>query len=73
MSDLMTMRQVKEYLTVSERTVYRLMDDGELTPFKMGKSWRFDKSDVEEYIERLRQQSQVKRGRPRGSFETSVA
>jgi len=69
MADLLSMKQVTARLGISERTVYRLMEEGELTPFKMGKSWRFEQSDVDAYIERLRQESAVKRGRPRGATE----
>lgn len=69
MADLLTMKQVTRQLGISERTVYRLMEEGELNPFKMGKSWRFEQSDIDAYIERLRQDSAVKRGRKRGTPE----
>jgi excisionase family DNA binding protein len=61
------MKQVTQQLGISERTVYRLMDEEELHPFKMGKSWRFEQSDIDAYIERLRQETEVKRGRKRGT------
>lgn len=51
---LLSLRQVSQTLGVSERTVYRLMEDGELHPFKMGKSWKFDQNDVERYLDQLR-------------------
>jgi excisionase family DNA binding protein len=51
---LLSLRDVSQKLGISERTVYRLMDDGELHPFKMGKSWKFEMSDIEAYIDRLR-------------------
>jgi excisionase family DNA binding protein len=64
----LNMKQVSRQLGVSERTVYRLMEDGELHPFKMGKAWRFEQPDIDAYIERLKQESAaVRRGRPRGS------
>jgi excisionase family DNA binding protein len=69
MADLLSMKQVTQQLGISERTVYRLMEEDELHPFKMGKSWRFEQSDIDAYIERLRQASQVRRGRPRGASE----
>jgi excisionase family DNA binding protein len=69
MADLLSMRQVTQQLGISERTVYRLMEEGELTPFKMGKSWRFEQSDIDAYIGRLRQESAAKRGRLRGATE----
>ncbi len=51
---LLTLKQVAQMLGVSERTVYRLMEEGELHPFKMGKSWKFEQSDLEAYLDRLR-------------------
>ncbi len=57
---LLSLRQVAQLLSMSERTVYRLMDDGELHPFKMGKSWKFEQSDIDSYIERLRQTARKK-------------
>jgi excisionase family DNA binding protein len=69
MANLLNMKQVTAQLGLSERTVYRLMEEGELHPFKMGKAWKFDQSDLDAYVERLRQESEVKRGRPRGTTE----
>ena len=51
---LLSLRQVAQLLGISERTVYRLMDDGELHPYKMGKSWKFDQADIDAYLDRLR-------------------
>ncbi len=65
--NLLSLRQVAQQLGISERTVYRLMDEEQLHPFKMGKSWRFEQSDIDAYIERLRQETEVKRGRKKGS------
>ena len=70
MPNFLTLRQVAEQLGVSERTVYRLMEEEELHPFKMGKAWKFEQPDIDAYIDRLRQQSEIiRRGRPRGSTE----
>lgn len=71
MPHLLNMKQVSQQLGVGERTVYRLMEKGELHPFKMGKSWKFDQPDVDAYVDRLREESGVKRGRPRGSVGTT--
>lgn len=64
--NLLSMKQVTQQLGISERTVYRLMETEQLHPFKMGKSWKFEQSDIDAYIERLRQETEVKRGRKRG-------
>lgn len=69
MANLLNMKQVTSQLNVSERTVHRLIADGSLNPLKMGKSWKFEQSDIDAYVERLREETAVKRGRPRGTSE----
>lgn len=61
MAELLSLTQAAQQLGVSERTVYRLMESGELHPFKMGKFWKFDQSDIDEYISRQRQTSARRR------------
>lgn len=50
-SDIMTMKEVAEYLKINEKTAYRLASEGKLPGFKVGGSWRFKKSDIEIWIE----------------------
>ena len=42
-TDVMTVREVAEYLKVKARTIYRLVANGEIPGFKVGGSWRFRK------------------------------
>ena len=54
----MTLEDVAKRLHVSERTVVRLVvERKELKGYKVGRSWRFEPSDVEDYIERQRRKS----------------
>jgi excisionase family DNA binding protein len=55
--ELLTVKQVQERLKVSERTVFNLMQRDELHGFKVGKAWRFDESEINEYIERQRKKA----------------
>ncbi len=48
---LLTFREAEEYLRVSRATVYRLVWSGQLTGHKVGKSWRFFKTDVRKLVE----------------------
>lgn len=48
---IMTVKDVAEYLKVNERTVYRMANAGKLPAFKVGASWRFKLSDIEQWIE----------------------
>jgi len=52
MSDeILTLKEVAEYLKLAEKTAYRLAADGKLPGFKVGGSWRFKESDIEKWIE----------------------
>jgi excisionase family DNA binding protein len=48
----MTVREVAAYLNVNEKTVYRLVQRGALPGFKVAGTWRFQRSDIEHWIER---------------------
>jgi excisionase family DNA binding protein len=54
---ILDIKQVQEKLGVSERTIFRLIEKGELTGFKVGRAWRFEESDIDEYIIRQRQKA----------------
>jgi excisionase family DNA binding protein len=51
MSDqILTVKDVAEYLKVNERTVYRMAAAGTLPAFKVGASWRFKREEIELWI-----------------------
>ena len=49
---IMTVRDVAEYLRVSEAKVYRLAREGELPVFRIGKAWRFRKDLLDDWLSR---------------------
>ncbi|MBR9785343.1 MAG: helix-turn-helix domain-containing protein [Gammaproteobacteria bacterium] len=52
MSDeILTLREVAEYLKLTEKTAYRLAAEGKLPGFKVGGSWRFKRTDLDIWIE----------------------
>lgn len=52
MSDeILTLKEVADYLKLAEKTAYRLAAEGKLPGFKVGGSWRFKKEDVLQWIE----------------------
>ncbi|MDJ0762985.1 MAG: helix-turn-helix domain-containing protein [Myxococcota bacterium] len=51
----MTVREVASYLSVTEKTVYRLAQKGKLPGFKVAGAWRFRKRDIEGWIEEQKQ------------------
>ncbi len=46
----MTLEEVAEYLRVSERTVAEWAGKGELPGGKIGTTWRFRASDIEDWL-----------------------
>ncbi len=48
--EVMTIREVAEYLKLAEKTVYRLAAEGKIPGFKVGASWRFRKSEIDRWI-----------------------
>lgn len=52
MSDeILTLKEVADYLKLAEKTAYRLAAEGKLPGFKVGGSWRFKKEDMLLWIE----------------------
>lgn len=49
--DVVTLQQLAEFLQVSEQTVRRFVKAGKIKAFKLGKDWRFYKTDIEKWIE----------------------
>ena len=49
-TDIFMIKDVAEYLKVTERTIYRLAAAKKIPAFKVGGSWRFSKSDIETWI-----------------------
>ena len=47
--EIMTLKEVAEYLKVAEKTAYRLVAEGKLPGFKVGGAWRFRRVDLESW------------------------
>ncbi len=50
--EILTLKEVAEYLKLAEKTAYRLAAEGKLPGFKVGGSWRFKREDVLLWIEK---------------------
>ena len=48
--DILTIKEVADYLKVTERTLYRLAQEGKIPAFKVGGSWRFRRDDLDHWI-----------------------
>lgn len=49
-SDLMTANEVSEYLRIPISTVYKLVQEGKLPGFKVGRHWRFRREVFQDWI-----------------------
>jgi len=50
------------FLGVSIDTVYRYADRGELPGFRIGRSWRFLRADLAEWVKKETRRGMVRRG-----------
>ena len=48
--ELLNVQEVMKLLKVSRDTVYRLIADGELRSLKIGRSWRFTRIELEQFV-----------------------
>ena len=49
-SEILTIKEVSEYLKVTERTIYRLAAAKKIPAFKVGGTWRFSRTDIDKWI-----------------------
>ena len=50
-ANAMTVRDVAAYLSVAEKTIYRLAQKGEMPGFKVAGAWRFQRADLDRWID----------------------
>lgn len=48
--EILTIKQVADYLKVTERTIYRLAAAKKIPAFKVGGTWRFSRVDIDSWI-----------------------
>ncbi|MCP9438415.1 MAG: helix-turn-helix domain-containing protein [Nitrospira sp.] len=49
-SELLTVEETCRYLKITRRTLYRYLRSHQIPAFKLGKEWRFVRSDLEQWI-----------------------
>ena len=59
-TDIMTIREVADYLKLTEKTAYRLVAEGKIPGIKVGGSWRFKRSEIERWIDERSQRREGK-------------
>lgn len=53
----LTLQEVADLLKIKERTIYQWAQLGKIPGFKLGNAWRFDRDDIEVWIEEQKQKS----------------
>jgi excisionase family DNA binding protein len=48
--EIMTTKEVAEYLRLAEATVYKLARDGNIPAMKLGRAWRFKRDLIDEWF-----------------------
>jgi len=51
-SNLLTVKEVAELLRVSQPTVLRMIEDGDLRAIRVRTQWRIRRADLDEYLQR---------------------
>jgi len=47
---LMTIKEVADYLRLSKVTVYKMTRQGKIPASKIGKQWRYSKSEIDSWV-----------------------
>ena len=73
----MTVHDVAAFLNVDEKTIYRLAQKGDLPGFKVSGSWRFQRPDLEAWIDRrkliAKKKSELLKGvKSENNFESGI-
>ena len=55
--NIVTAKEVGQYLKLSESTIYKLAASGEIPGFKIGDSWRFDMEEILKMIRESKAES----------------
>ncbi|MGH7230018.1 MAG: helix-turn-helix domain-containing protein [Nitrospiraceae bacterium] len=50
--ELLTATETCRYLKIAPRTLYRYIQEQHMPAFKLGKEWRFVRSDLEQWVRR---------------------
>lgn len=48
--EILTLDQVAAYLKAGKKTVYRLVQQGQIPGFKLGGTWRFRRTELDSWI-----------------------
>ncbi len=56
--EILTIKEVADFLKVTERTIYRHAASKRIPAFKVGGTWRFSRADIDRWIRQQATQTQ---------------
>jgi excisionase family DNA binding protein len=60
--EILTLPEVAQFLRVSGKTVYTMAQNREILSFRVRGQWRFERTDLEHWIERQKAARDVREG-----------
>ena len=60
--EVMTVKEVADYLRLAESTVYRLVKNGSLPGRKLGGNWRFSRKNLDRWLAETRVEQSPREG-----------
>lgn len=54
--EIMTVKELAEYLKIAEKTAYRFVAEGKIPSFKVGSAWRFRQKEIDAWIKKQSEQ-----------------
>jgi len=61
-NEIMTVKQLAEYLHLNYQTVYKKVQRGEIPSSKIGRSWRFQKAIIDRWLTEEKAVTKIKSG-----------
>ena len=49
-AQLLTARELADYLKLHQGTIYRMLKAGQLPGFRVGTDWRFNRDDIDRWL-----------------------
>ncbi len=62
MGGIMTVHHVAKYLRLSEAKIYRMARTGGLPAFRIGRTWRFNKGTIDDWIRERTRSTAIQQG-----------
>lgn len=57
--EIMTVKELADYLKIAEKTAYRFAAEGKVPGFKVGSAWRFRRAEIDRWIKAQENRSQA--------------